>query len=75
MPAAGQDVFIAGNANEPAGTVANAAPHPEHPGGSALVEVRLAALGADLRLGAADGPHLRQRALPYPVPLDVAATA
>jgi len=75
LPAPAQDVFIAGNANEPAGTVVNAAPHPEHPGGSALVEVRLAAVGADLRLGSADGPLLRQRPLPYPVPLDVAAPA
>jgi folate-binding protein YgfZ len=75
LPAPAQDVFIAGAANEPAGTVVNAAPHPEHPGGSALVEVRLTALGADLRLGGADGPPLRQRPLPYPVPLDVAAPA
>jgi len=75
LPAPAQDVFIAGNANEPAGTVVNAAPHPEHAGGSALVEVRLAAVGADLRLGGADGPLLRQRPLPYPVPLDVAASA
>ena len=75
VPAAGQDVYVAGEANEPAGTVANAAPHPEHPGGSALVEVRLAALGADLRLGTVDGPRLRQRTLPYPVPLEIAAPA
>ena len=75
VPTAGQDVYVAGDANEPAGTVANAAPHPEHLGGSALVELRLAALGADLRLGGADGPQLRQRPLPYPVPLDVAAPA
>ncbi|MDQ6639357.1 MAG: folate-binding protein [Pseudomonadota bacterium] len=75
VPTAGADVYAAGAASEPAGTVANAAPHPEHPGGSALVEVRLAALSADLRLGALDGPRLRQRALPYPVPLDVAASA
>jgi folate-binding protein YgfZ len=75
VPTPGQDVFIAGAANEPAGTVANAAPHPEQRGGSALVEVRLAALGADLRLGGADGPPLRQRPLPYLVPLDVTATA
>jgi hypothetical protein len=47
----------------------------EQRGGSALVEVRLAALGADLRLGGADGPQLRQRPLPYPVPLDVTAPA
>ena len=71
VPTEGQDVFAAGDVNEPAGTVANAAPNPEQRGGSALVEVRLAALGADLRLGGADGPPLRQRPLPYPVPLDV----
>ncbi len=29
----------------------------------------------DLRLGGADGPPLRQRPLPYPVPLDVTAPA
>jgi folate-binding protein YgfZ len=75
LPTLAQDVFVAENDNEPAGTVVNAAPHPEHRGGSALVEVRLAALGADLRLGGADGPPLRQRPLPYPVPLDVAASA
>jgi folate-binding protein YgfZ len=75
VPAAGDDVFAAGDSNEPAGTVANAAPHPEQRGGSALVEVRLAALGSDLRLGGADGPQLRQRPLPYPVPLDVSAAA
>ena len=75
VPTEGDDVFVAGAVNEPAGTVANAAPHPEQRGGSALVEIRLAALGADLRLGGSDGPKLRQRPLPYPVPLDVAATA
>lgn len=75
VSAAGQDVYVAGGAEEPAGTVANAAAHPEHPGSSALVEVRLAALGADLRLGAPDGPRLRQRPLPYDVPLDVTAPA
>jgi hypothetical protein len=75
VPTAGDDVFVAGDVNEPAGTVANAAPRPGQRGGSALVEVRLAALGADLRLGGADGPRLRQRALPYPVPFDIAAPA
>ena len=72
VPVAGQDVFASGTANEPAGTVANAAPHPLRGGGSALVEVRLAALGDELRLGAGDGPLLRRRELPYPVPLDAA---
>ena len=75
VPTEGDDVFVAGDVNEPAGTVAYAAPHPMQPGGNALVEVRLAALGADLRLGGGDGPQLRQRPLPYSVPLDVATPA
>ncbi|MEO8835275.1 MAG: folate-binding protein, partial [Caldimonas sp.] len=37
IPAPGQDVFVASAAGEAVGTVANAAPHPEQPGGSALV--------------------------------------
>jgi folate-binding protein YgfZ len=72
VPVAGQDVFAAGASGEPAGTIANAAPHPGGPGGSALVEVRLAAVGEDLRLAAVDGPRLHRRELPYAVPLDVA---
>ena len=74
LPAAGQDVYSADAAHEPAGTVANAAAHPNGPGASALVEVRIAAADADLRLGAVDGPRLRSRPLPYPVPLDAVAT-
>lgn len=70
VPASGQDVYASGVANEPAGTVANAAAHPLHGGGSALVEVRLAAAGDDLRLGAPDGPSLSRRELPYAVPLE-----
>jgi folate-binding protein YgfZ len=72
VPRAGQDVFAGNAAGEPAGTVANAAPHPSRQGGSALVEVRLAAVGEDLRLGAVDGPALRRRELPYAVPIDAA---
>ncbi|HZW74144.1 MAG TPA: folate-binding protein, partial [Caldimonas sp.] len=74
VPAAGQDVYASGSPNEPAGTVANAAPHP-HRGGSALVEVRLAAASDDLRLGAPDGPALTRRELPYSVPLDTAVAS
>jgi folate-binding protein YgfZ len=73
---AGQDVFAAGNAGEPAGTVANAAPTPAGPGSSALIELRLAALGdGQLRLGSADGPDLRRAELPYPLALDAEAAA
>ena len=75
VPLAGQDVFASGHANEPVGTVANAAPHPLHAGGSALVEVRLAAITDELRLGAADGALLTRRALPYSVPLDAAVAS
>ena len=75
VPAAGQDVFAAKAANEPAGTVANAAPHPLRGGGSALVEVRLAAAADELRLGAVEGPLLRRRELPYALPLDAQAAS
>ena len=72
-PAAGQEVFTAPTRpSEPAGMVANAAPQPDGSGASALVEVRLAALDADLRLGAVDGPRLRPRRAALPVPLDAA---
>jgi len=75
VPAAGQDIYASGTTNEPAGTVAIAAPHPLHGGGSALVEVRLAAAGDDLRLGAPNGPALTRRELPYSVPLDTAVAS
>jgi folate-binding protein YgfZ len=75
LPEPGQDVFGATGAGEAAGIVASAAPHPQQPGGSALVEVRLAALDAgDLRLGSPEGPRLRQRELPYAVPLEAEST-
>jgi len=74
VPVAGQDVFARSEPGEPVGTVANAAPHPEHRGGTALVEVRLAAVSSELRLGSADGPALHRRELPYAVPLDTATT-
>jgi folate-binding protein YgfZ len=75
LPSAGQDVYASGTSGEPAGTVANAAPHPLRDGGSALVEVRLAAVGDELHLAAADGPLLSRRELPYPVPLEAQAAS
>ncbi len=70
-PVAGQDVFVAGDVGEAAGTVASSAPHPGGAGGSALIEVRLAALASDdLRLGSASGPRLRRTELGYPVPVE-----
>ncbi len=72
----GQDVFVAGAAGEPAGTVANAAPSPDGPGSSALIELRLAVLGdGELRLGSVDGAVLRRAELPYPLALDAEAAA
>ena len=71
IPQPGQDVFAGDEGGEPAGTVANAAPRPGGDGGSALVELRLAALdGPTLHLGAPDGPLLRRVELPYPLGLE-----
>jgi tRNA-modifying protein YgfZ len=65
----GQEVFHSRDADQPAGMVVNAAPRPEGAGSSALIEVKLAALGeGTLHLGAADGAALLLRALPYPLP-------
>lgn len=74
--AAGQEVFHSADPGQPAGLVANAAPHPSQAGSSALVELKLTALdGGSLHLGAPDGPLLRRAALPYEVPVDAAALA
>ncbi len=76
VASAGQDVFVAGAVGEAAGTVANAAASPDGGVGSALVELRLAALGeGELRLGSAEGPVLHRVPLPYPVAVDAEATA
>ena len=70
---AGQEVFHSGEPGQPAGMVANAAPHPGGTGSSLLVEVKLAALQeGSLHLGAPQGPVLRRSALPYDVPLEAA---
>ncbi len=76
LASAGQDVFATAATGEPAGTIVNAAPHPEGAGSSALIEVRLAALGeGELRLGSVDGPVLHRAELPYPLALDGEAAA
>jgi tRNA-modifying protein YgfZ len=68
--APGQEVFHSEDPGQPAGMVVNAAD------GLALVEVKLAALGrGSLHLGAADGPLLTSRPLPYTVPTDTLADA
>lgn len=76
LPAAGQDVHDAAQPNEPAGTVAMAAPDPSGRGGLTLVELRLVSHGSgDLRLGALDGARLVERPLPYALPLEPGGTA
>lgn len=74
---AGQEVFHSGDAGQPAGLVVNAAPRPDAAGASsALVEVKLAALGqGTLHLGSADGPPLRPCPLPYALPMEPAEAA
>ncbi|NRF69795.1 folate-binding protein YgfZ [Aquincola sp. S2] len=64
----GQEVFHSADPGQPAGHVANAARGPAG-SSSALVEVKLAALGeGSWHAGSADGPLLRPGTLPYPVP-------
>ena len=76
LASAGQDVFPSNGGTEAVGTVANAAASPHGPGGSALIEVRLSALGeGELRLGSVDGPVLHRAALPFPVVLDAEVAA
>lgn len=73
---AGQEVFHAGDPEQPAGMVVNAAPQPDGGGTAALVEVKLAALvDGRLHLGAADGALLELRALPYAIPSEAAPPA
>lgn len=74
---AGQEVFHSGDAGQPAGLVVNAAPRPDaSDASSALVEVKLAALGdGTLHLGAPDGPLLQPRPLPYTLPMEPAEAA
>jgi len=80
--APGQEVFHVNDPDQPAGMVVNVAPRPgvgnsdTARGVSALVEVKLAALGdGTLHLGAVDGPALLRRDLPYEVPSDASQAA
>ncbi len=62
----GQEVFHSEDPEQPAGLVASVAPHGT--GSLLLVETKLAALTAGtLHLGSAQGPLLRQQALPYEI--------
>jgi tRNA-modifying protein YgfZ len=74
--AAGAEVFAAADPGQPAGQVVLSAslPHPE--GGArhaVLIEVKRAlAEAGELHLGAADGPVVHLRDLPYEIPVDAA---
>ncbi|MES2530226.1 MAG: folate-binding protein [Pseudomonadota bacterium] len=67
----GQEVFAADDAEQPVGTVVQAAASPDGRW-SGLVSMQIAALDAGgLHAGAADGPALQVDPLPYPLLLDI----
>lgn len=70
----GQELFSEADPGQPAGVVINAAPIPgAAPQGSALVELKLAALGTALRAGSAEGVPVQLGALPYSLHTDDAS--
>jgi folate-binding protein YgfZ len=72
--AAGAEVFAAADPEQPAGQIVLSASLPHPAGGArhaALIEVKRAlAEAGELHVGAADGPVVRLRALPYEIPAD-----
>lgn len=67
---AGQEVFHSADPGQPAGMVVLGAPRPGG-GGTALVELKLAALeGGSLHAGSAEGTLLHPLNLPYPLPAE-----
>lgn len=69
--AAGQEVFRAGDAEQPCGVVVQAAPHPDG-GVDAMVSLQITAAEAgDLHAGSADGPALSLQPLPYALLEDI----
>ncbi|WP_326543294.1 CAF17-like 4Fe-4S cluster assembly/insertion protein YgfZ [Pseudorhodoferax sp.] len=69
--AAGQEVFLGTEPEQPSGTVVQAAPHPAG-GWDAMVSVQIAAAEAgDLHAASADGPALQLQPLPYALLADV----
>lgn len=68
---AGQEVFAGNDAEQPVGTVAQAAAAPNG-GWSALISIQIAAIDAGgLHAGAADGPPLTVEPLPYALLEDI----
>lgn len=74
VPAAAAEIFRPDEPGQPCGMIVNAAASPEG-GWDALAELKIDAATGALRLGAADGPALATRALPYEVPLPNEAQA
>ncbi|MBB3176388.1 folate-binding protein YgfZ [Variovorax sp. Sphag1AA] len=69
--AAGQEVFAAGDPEQPVGLVAQAAPAPGG-GWAGLISIQIAAIEAGgLHARAADGPALTIEPLPYPLLEDI----
>ncbi len=72
-PLAGRELYWSGDAGQPSGLVALAAPAPGG-GHDVIAEIKLAALeSGSLHLGAPDGPLLERQPLPYPLPSDATA--
>jgi folate-binding protein YgfZ len=68
---AGQEVFAGNDAEQPVGTVAQAAAAPNG-GWAALISIQIAAIDAGgLHVGAADGPALTVEPLPYALLEDI----
>lgn len=67
----GQDVFAAGDAEQPVGTVVQSAAGPDGRW-AAIVSLQVSALdGGGLHAGTADGPALQVEPLPYPLREDI----
>ncbi|HEX9172728.1 MAG TPA: folate-binding protein [Telluria sp.] len=63
---AGDEVFSVADPEQPCGMIVNAAMNGAG-GADALVEIKLAALGDDVRLGSSAGAPLKFLAMPYPL--------
>lgn len=71
QPSVGQDVFHDSDAEQPCGTVAQVAPSPSG-GFAAIVSMQVAAsTGGQLTLGAANGPVIALKTLPYALLEDI----
>jgi len=74
VPAAAAEIFRPEDPEQPCGMLVNAAPAPQG-GWDGLAELKIDAATGALHLGAAAGPAVSTRALPYEVPLPNEAEA